>query len=161
MGPDDEDETYAAECRQLAASLQAENIVFTGRIQTADYIGKMDMTLLTSISEGQPLTILESFAAKKPVIATNVGNCKGLIYGEADDFGAAGIVSPVLNVTQISQAILTLAGNDSLRESMGEIGHRRLLSRYTLEDMVGAYDRIYTTLTGEAAQSHPAGPKGR
>ena len=36
----------------LAASLQAENIVFTGRIQTTDYIGKMDMTLLTSISEG-------------------------------------------------------------------------------------------------------------
>lgn len=161
MGPDDEDETYAAECRQLAASLQAENIVFTGRIQTTDYIGKMDMTLLTSISEGQPLTILESFAAKKPVIATNVGNCKGLIYGEADDFGAAGIVVPVLNVTQISQAILTLAGNDPLRESMGEIGYRRLLSRYTLLDMVNTYDQIYTTLTGEAAQTRAAGPKGR
>ena len=40
------------------------------------------MTILTSISEGQPLTILESYAAHKPVIATDVGNCHGLVYGE-------------------------------------------------------------------------------
>ena len=152
MGPDDEDEAYAAECHQLIDTLQAKNIMFTGSIRTTEYIGKMDMTLLSSISEGQPLTILESFAARKPVIATNVGNCMGLIMGETDTFGEAGIVAPVLNVTQISQAILRLAASPELRRQMGEIGYRRLLSRYQLSDLIDTYDRIYTGLTrGDAA----------
>ena len=144
MGPDDEDEAYVAECHQLVDALDAQNIVFTGRVRTADTIGRMDMTLLTSISEGQPLTILESFAAHKPTIATNVGNCRGLIEGEADDFGPAGIVAPVLNVTQISQAILKLAGDEALRRQMGEAGYLRVCKLYTIGDMVAAYRMIYT-----------------
>ena len=78
MGPADEDETYASEFFRLVGDMQIEDIVFTGRVQVKDYIGKMDFTILTSVSEGQPLTILESFAAHRPVIATDVGNCKGL-----------------------------------------------------------------------------------
>ncbi len=57
-------------------TLGVKDVVFTGRVNIKDYLGKMDFTLLTSISEGQPLTILESYAAHKPVIATNVGNCR-------------------------------------------------------------------------------------
>ncbi len=43
--------------------------------------------------------IMESLAAHKPVIATDVGNCKGLILGENDDFGegsAKGLVSNLI-----------------------------------------------------------------
>lgn len=54
MGPVDEDPEYADECYELVRALKAENIEFTGRIKTTDYIGKMDMTILTSISEGSP-----------------------------------------------------------------------------------------------------------
>ena len=156
MGPD-EDAAYVAECYQLIDTLRAENIVFTGPIKTAEYIGRMDMTLLTSISEGQPLTILESYAARKPAIATNVGNCAGLICGETDDFGAAGIVAPVLNVTQISEAILKLADDPELRRRMGEAGYRRLISRFQLEDMIDAYDSIY----GSLARVGAAAAQGR
>lgn len=91
MGPADEDVKYAQECYDLVESLGTKDIEFTGRVNVKDYLGKMDFTLLTSISEGQPLTILESYAAHKPVIATDVGNCRELIYGSNDDFGEAGI----------------------------------------------------------------------
>lgn len=83
MGPSDEEKEYAKECFELVDLLGVEDVIFTGKVDVTEYLGKMDMTILTSISEGQPLTILESFAAKKPVIATDVGNCRGLIYGEA------------------------------------------------------------------------------
>jgi glycosyltransferase involved in cell wall biosynthesis len=155
MGPDDEDPGYAEECRQLAKSLGEENIVFTGRIRTAEYVGKMDMTLLTSISEGQPLTILESFAAKKPVIATNVGNCMGLICGEADDLGPAGIVCSVLNIGEIAQAILKLAADAEARVRMGEIGYKRLMLKYKSEDMTKAYLEIYQRLARVAGIEYP------
>lgn len=146
MGPDDEDREYAEECRQLAQALGAQNIVFTGRVRTTEYIGKMDMMLLTSVSEGQPLTILEGFAARKPCIATNVGNCRGLIYGEADDFGPAGIVTSVLNINEISEAILALASDEGARRRMGEAGYRRLMARYKAEDMAQTYRDIYRRL---------------
>lgn len=146
MGPEDEDKEYAQECHQLVEDLGAENIVFTGRINIIDYIGKMDFMILTSISEGQPLTILEGFAARKPCIATNVGNCRGLIYGENDSLGDAGIVVAVMNITEISNAILKLANNPQLVKEMGENGYRRLVYKYKIEYMEDIYKRIYKTL---------------
>ena len=90
MGPTDEDEKYARECFELVDMLGVKDVEFTGRVDVRNYLGKMDFTLLTSISEGQPLTILESYAAHCPVIATDVGNCQELIYGPTDSFGCAG-----------------------------------------------------------------------
>ena len=143
MGPWEEDEQYARECFELVENLQVKDVVFTGQIRTMDYIGKMDMLILTSISEGQPLTILEAFAARKPMIATNVGNCEGLIYGEADDYGPAGIVLPVMNIGRISDAIVELAQDPEKRKKMGENGYRRVCDRYRIEGMRATYQEIY------------------
>lgn len=143
MGPCDEDEEYANECFDLVETMKIQDIIFTGRIDVKDYLGRMDMTILTSISEGQPLTILESYAAHKPVIATDVGNCRGLIYGENDDFGAGGVLTHIMNIEEISQAILELAGDDKKRIQMGENGYKRLMSKYRIEDMKATYQKIY------------------
>lgn len=154
MGPDDEDPEYADECRQLIKTLNVQNVELTGRINTLDYIGRMDMTILTSISEGQPLTILESFAVRKPCVSTNVGNCYGLIYGEdGDQLGAAGIVVPVMNINAISDAILKLANDEKLREQMGNIGYERLMKKYRIEYMKQQYRNIYDTIAGNGKVS--------
>lgn len=143
MGPTDEDEEYARECFALVEQSGIPNVVFTGRVNVTEYIGGMDMTVLTSISEGQPLTILESYAAKKPVIATDVGNCRGLIYGEGDSFGEAGILTHIMNAEEIAAAITELALHPKKREQMGENGYRRLMSKYRIEDMRENYRKIY------------------
>lgn len=144
MGPCDEEKEYAQECFDLVETMKLKDVVFTGRIDVRDYLGRMDMTILTSISEGQPLTILESYAAKKPVIATDVGNCRGLIYGEDDTFGDAGILVHIMNIQEISQAILTLARDEKKRCAMGENGYRRLMKKYRIEDMKETYGKIYS-----------------
>ena len=147
MGPTDEDEPYAKECFDLVADMQIEDIIFTGRIKVSDYMGKMDFTILTSISEGQPLTILESYAAHKPVIATDVGNCRGLIYGENDGIGQSGILTHIMGVEEITSAILTLAENKALRLEYGENGYKRLMKKYTINDMQNIYKKIYQELS--------------
>lgn len=152
MGPWEDEEEYARECFELVELMQTPDIVFTGQIDTRDYIGRMDMTILTSISEGQPLVILESFAAHKPVIATNVGNCEELILGERDSFGAAGIVTHIMNVEEISAAILQLAHNEKLRLEMGENGYRRVSSNYTIEKMQNLYRNIYDDFASDIRQ---------
>lgn len=144
MGPWDEDEEYAKECFELSETLGlSEDIEFTGRINIKDYLGRMDMTILTSVSEGQPLTILESYAAHKPVIATDVGNCHGLIYGESDDFGPAGMITHIMNVEEIAKAMVEMAQKKEMRLAMGENGYRRVMAKYRVEYMQKAYWEIY------------------
>ncbi len=143
MGPWEEEQEYAKECFELVESEGIPDIEFTGRIDVREYLGKMDMTILTSISEGQPLTILESFAAHKPVIATDVGNCRGLIMGENDEFGSAGIVTHIMNVEEIAQAMVSLARNKKARLQMGENGYQRVIAKYQYTYMIEAYRNIY------------------
>ncbi len=144
MGPTNEEPEYAAECSDLCEYLGIQDVVyFTGRIDIKDYLGRMDMTILTSISEGQPLTILEGFAAHLPAIATDVGNCSGLIYGESDDYGPAGIVAHVMNVQEIADAILELARDKEKRLQYGEAGYQRVMHGYRIEDLKEKYTEIY------------------
>ena len=147
MGSWEEDEKYARECFELVDMMEVQDVIFTGRVEVKDYLGKMDMTILTSISEGQPLTILESYAAHKPVIATDVGNCKGLIYGEDDDFGPAGILTHIMNIEELTQAMVKLANNPKMRHEMGENGYRRVIKKHRIEDMKEKYVKIYNELT--------------
>ena len=158
MGPWEEDQEYAQECFDLVEVLGLKDVEFTGRVDIREYLGRMDMTILTSISEGQPLTILESYAAKKPVIATDVGNCRGLIYGEDDDFGEAGILTHIMNVKEIAEAMVDLAANPALRRRMGESGYRRLMNKYTIEKMKATYEELYRTCAKDMGIAYPEEP---
>ncbi len=145
MGPTDENPEYAKECERQIADLKIPDVVMTGRIPMKEYIGKMDFLVLSSLSEGQPLVILEAFAAKKPMITTNVGNCRGMLYGdrETDDLGKAGIVVPILGVNQMAQAMLDLAADEELRKTMGEIGYERAAKYFDGNEVFDKYLELY------------------
>ena len=150
MGPDSEDMEYARECYEYVDYLGVSDIEFTGRINTKEYMGRMDATILTSISEGQPLTMLEGYAARKPAIATDVGNCRGLIYGEGgDEFGEAGILTHVMNAEEIADAMVFIAKNKKKARARGEAGFSRMMSRYKLSDLKSAYTLLYRELGEE------------
>ena len=80
IGPED-DEEYASECYALVRQLGVKDILFTGMVNILEYMEKLDYTILTSISEGQPLSVLESFAAARPCVTTDVGCCRELLSG--------------------------------------------------------------------------------
>ncbi len=144
MVPWEEEDPYAKEVFALVESLQPKDLIFTGRIDVTQYLGRMDATVLSSISEGQPLTILEGFAAKCPAIATNVGNCEGLIYGEGDDaLGIAGIVTDTMSVAGLADAMVRLARDRETAKQMGEIGYQRLMAKYQLSHMRETYQGLY------------------
>lgn len=149
MGGMDEAKEYAAECLQMVEDMQIEDVVFTGVVNVKEYMGKMDFMILTSLSEGQPLSILEGFACKKPSIATNVGNCKGLLTGENDSFGNAGYIVPVMGVVEISRAILEMARDKQEREKMGLAGYQRASTNYLQSDVFERYGKLYQELTGK------------
>ena len=61
-----DDEEYGAECHALVDTLGVHDLIFTGRVNVVEYMEKLDFTILTSISEGQPLSVLESLASRRP-----------------------------------------------------------------------------------------------
>lgn len=144
MGPLDESPQYVKECQNLVEDLQVKDVIFTDKVSVKDYIGKMDMLVLSSLSEGQPLSILEGFAAKKPYITTNVGNCYGLLYGEHDTFGDAGIVVPPMNVEKMGEAMLKIANDSDLRKKMGEAGYQRVVNHHDNKEVLKQYRDLYS-----------------
>lgn len=143
MGPSEEDEDYYKECKELVHSLNLKNVIFTGQVVITDYIGKMDILVLGSISEGQPLAVLEGMVAGKPHILTDVGGCRELMEGVHDEFGQAGIVVPVMDYEAIGQSIIKLSRNKSLRKRMGKSGKSRVASLYNTENFINNYRRLY------------------
>ena len=139
-----EDEEYYEECLSLIDFCGVKDIIFTGVVNTKAYMEKLDFTVLTSISEGQPYAVIESLAAGRPVVATNVGSCRELIEGGTEDhWGPAGICVPPMHQTELLHAFLDLCRSEGLRRKMAEAGQRRALANYDLNKVLNSYLEIY------------------
>lgn len=152
MGNCAEDPVYFHECMELLEELNTEDVEFLGQVNIKEHLPEVDLLLLSSISEGQPLAILEGMAAEIPFVATNVGDCRALLEGgrEDDDFGPAGLIVPVMNSEAMAQAILRCIRNPGLTESMGEAGRKRVEAYYSREGMLSAFRNIYEHLEEES-----------
>lgn len=148
-GPED-DPAYAHQCRALVSQLGVRDVRFLGTIDVMEWLGSFDFTLLTSISEGQPLSVLESFAAARPVVTTDVGCCKELVggMGPDDDLGVAGLCVPPMQSHRIAQAMETLCLDEGLRRAMGEVGRRRVARYFRHGDMIDGYRRVLEEVVG-------------
>jgi glycosyltransferase involved in cell wall biosynthesis len=143
-GPTDEDEEYAEACVQLVEQLDLDHHVkFLGSRQRDEFLEEIDVMVLTSVSEGLPFVIIESFAAGVPVVSTDVGSCRELIEGKGDGFGSAGGVTPIGDPQATAGALLPLLQNPELRRSMGEAGRARVAAKYDQEHVVQRYKELY------------------
>ncbi len=139
-----EDEEYYQECLALIRLYDVKDINFTGLVDTAAYMCKLDFTTLTSISEGQPYAVIESLAAGRPVIATNVGSCRELIEGgPGDAFGHAGICVPPMHQGDLLHGLIELCRNHEQRRKMSEAGRQRAAAYFDLNKTLSGYLSVY------------------
>ena len=150
MGPTEEDEEYYAECVYLRDELGLESAIFTGRVNVLEYLEKIDFVLLTSLSEGQPLAVLEGMAAGRPAVTTDVGCCRELLEGVGDGLGTAGYCVPPMHQSAMAEAILSLCAHESERRRMGEIGQRRVAANYRHDQMLKRYGDLFEEARREA-----------
>ena len=96
--------------------LQAKDIsgvIFLGaRRDVERIIPSADLLILPSISEGFPITLLESLASGVPVVATRVGGVRDIVKKEI------GLVVEPADPKALSEAIDTLLKNNKLRLEM-------------------------------------------
>jgi glycosyltransferase involved in cell wall biosynthesis len=150
MGPTDEDPAYVSECRQLVAELGLEDCVeFTGAVRVAEWLPQVHVVVLTSLSEAQPLTLLEAGAAGIPCVATNVGACPEIIEGaggEGDPLESGGFITDLVSPQQVADCVCRLLRSSALRRQLGENLRRRVRRRYASKIAEASYRKLYGAL---------------
>lgn len=149
IGPLDHDPAYAAHCRSLVTELGlSTKLTFTGETDPTPWYHRLDVVVLTSLSEAQPLVLLEAMAAGTPVVAPQVGGCPELILGAGDQdkrLGAAGQLTPVGDPQATANAILALGNNAALWGQASRAGQKRVRQFYSTRQMAQAYLALYQT----------------
>ncbi len=149
LGPTDEDPDYVTECQTLVnyEGLQP-TIDFAGRVRLEEYLGRIDAIVLTSISEAQPLVILEAGAAGVPTVATDVGCCREMILGsphEHPPLGPGGAITPLSNPTATAQALAKLLADQELHQQCSNNIRQRVQRYYNKTDLDESYRALYET----------------
>jgi sugar transferase (PEP-CTERM/EpsH1 system associated) len=116
------------------------------RTDVADVMRGLDCFVLPSLGEGISNTILEAMACGLPVIATAVGGNVELVVE-----GQSGTLVPAASPSAMANAIVRLAQHPEITRKMGQHGRQIVENNYSMEAMVGNYQRLYDkTLFGHA-----------
>lgn len=116
------------------------------RSDVADLLQLADVFLLTSKSEGIPLTILEAFASGVPVTATNVGGIPEVIDTEKN-----GLLAPSGDSRKIADQLNRLLTEPNLAASISQNAQERFFREFTETEMVSKYEKLFLELLAECA----------
>lgn len=134
--------------RRLARSLGiAGRIRFLGyQPDPARLLGRTQLFVLSSRSEGLPRSVLEAMRAGLPVVASDVGG-----VGEAVTHGVTGLLVPRQDPGALAAALGELMANPSERQRLGAAARRAFETCFRLECMVEKTARVYDTVLSRTA----------
>jgi glycosyltransferase involved in cell wall biosynthesis len=127
----------------------AQSCLFLGyQEDVAPWYAICDAVVLTSASEGTPVTIIEALAAGRPVVATNVGGVPDVV-----DDGVTGFLVEAGDTQALAHKLEILARDPALRSAMGSEGRDRVLERYAVERLVDDVHTLYSVLLAETTSA--------
>lgn len=125
----------------LAAGI-GERVIFTGtRSDIPELLSIMDIFVLPSLTEGQPMALLEAMAAGKAIVASNVGDVKKMLKD-----GLLGIVTPPGDPETCSNGILHYLNNPLAAKKSGTMAQKEAIERYSSERMAREYQLVYDAI---------------
>lgn len=107
------------------------NITFMNAIPNAKtLIPQFDVSLMTSISEGIPQFIYESFLFIVPVVSTKVGGISEIIVD-----GENGFLAPAGDVKSLADKIIKLLESPSLANKFTAVSHKKVNENFSAQVM--------------------------
>jgi glycosyltransferase involved in cell wall biosynthesis len=121
---------------QLGISSQ---VTFWGQqLDVAPYFSAADAFIMSSRSEGLPISLLQAFSIGLPSIVTDVGG-----MAEVVQLAKAGITVQSMNAAGMAEAILRMAAEDSQRAAYSLSAKAAFHQRFTLQAMAAEYMNLY------------------
>ncbi len=137
------DGSSRAELNKLAGSLGIESRVhFMGEIVSPRNLHQfLDVSVLCSLSEGFPNSLIEAMAAARPVVATPVGGVTDVVT-----HGVTGILVPVDDPAPLVDALRTLEADSLLCARLGEAGRGAVRTKFRQETVIEKLTTLYEML---------------
>jgi glycosyltransferase involved in cell wall biosynthesis len=108
------------------------------------FYGSLDCFVLSSDSEGLPLTLLEALAAGLPAVATAVGGIPEVI-----DTGVNGHTVPKDSPGALAERIIEVLRHPASSAEMGRRGRETVVQRFDIRRCVEEIERLYSEVLGE------------
>ncbi len=122
----------------------ADRVRFTGfRSDVHRLYPLMDVSTLTSLSEGLSITILESMSHGIPVVATRVGGNPEIVID-----GETGVLVPPKDPGAFARAVIGLLENPQERYRMGMAGRERAERAFSQKRVARRYEALYDEVLG-------------
>lgn len=104
-----------------------------------------DIGVLSSVSEGLPLSLIEYGMAGLPTVATKVGECEEVLDG-----GRVGLLVPPSSPEPLAQAISSLLSSAERRITLGKLFSIQVRTLYSMEGAMKQICEIYETIMSTA-----------
>lgn len=142
VGEGPERGVIAAEAARLGVS---DRVLMPGFLPDPHrYVGYFDIMALSSLSEQQPIAVMEAMAAGLPVVAPDVGDIAAMVSTANGEY--IGSRDPAT----IAAAMLVLIGDTGLRAAIGSANRAKALAEFDESVMIAAYATLYGDAMGRA-----------
>jgi glycosyltransferase involved in cell wall biosynthesis len=124
----------------------AEQVTFWGQqLDVAPFFSAADAFIMSSKSEGLPISLLQAFSLGLPAIVTDVGG-----MAEVVRLANAGLEVSDPDPREMAAAVLRMASSEAERGEFSRNAHAAFHSRFTLKTVVEAYADLYcNTISGD------------
>jgi len=141
--------------RQLVSQVGLDDVVrFAGlRPQLPSFHFLFDVSVLSSVSEGFPNSLVEAMAAGRPIVATNVGGVPDAVRE-----GENGLLVSPKDPEMFAAALEQLLASPQRREAMGAAGATRAREEFHARHVVGSLENLYHRLLRPAPHNGSHGP---
>ena len=133
-----------------AAGLEPAVELMGERQDVPQLLAHADVFVLSSRSEGAPISILEAMATGLPVVASAVGGVPEIV-----DDGTTGVLVPPGDPAALAAAIEPLLADATLRDRLGDAGRARVRERFDLAQLRRAHVELYTRELVRAGRPAP------
>jgi glycosyltransferase involved in cell wall biosynthesis len=129
-------EQLEAQARELGIRNQVR---FLGlRTDIPEVLGAMDVFVLSSDFEGNPLSVMEAMASGLPIVSTAVGGIPDLVEDRKE-----GMLVRAGDVNDLASSMTLLMREEETRRGFGRAAALRAREQFDVSKMVEAYEEVY------------------
>lgn len=127
----------------------SDRVKFLGYVRhIPELLSAVDVVVVPSWDEGFSLVTLEAMAARRPVIASNVG-----AIGQIVRENISGLLVPPQNVQAMADKLLWLLADAPLRDRLASRGQRDVHEHFGREQIIDRIEALYRKVKGIEDQS--------